>query len=970
MQPKERVFLGWDGPCLPRAARWLVERYGTDLGAVTVVTSGGRAGRRLLELLVEVVEPRALTPPRILTPGSLPEQLYGIDPHPGAKAEGRVEGLRALLIRAYALRHAEAARLEQVVPNPPRPDDLMGWLALARELEVLQAQLAAEGLRMGDVPDRCRQRTDFPEEERWLALAELQAAYERTLADLGLRDIHTARFDAVEQRCCTTACDIVLVGVAEIGKLVRAMLEQVADRVSVLVHAPAEEADHFDAFGTVNVEHWSQRKLNLDESQLLVVDRPRDQAAAVAAAIRAYQAQAEKRGAALLSADQITVGLGDAALGPMVQRVLELAGVPARLAEGRPLSQSPPALLLDALARFLESRRLDDFAALARHADIERYVPHAGSPGRKAPLNLSLMDGYAGEHLQEQLRERWLGDDGPVHDMLGNLYHAVTALAPDDVGAGFSEAGPATPSQCPTRKLPRWSAAIGEVLRKAYGHRELQRHDVDDARLIRAIEALGKALRELAALPADEPTVADVTFPQAIHLALEQLETNPSTDDSGEPAVELLGWLELHLDDAPLLIVTGFNEGMIPQSLTSDAFLPDSVRKALGLTDNQRRYARDLMMLTTILHGGKHVRLIAGRRGHDDNPLMPSRLALACDDRKLAPWITTFYSAEPDVKPPTLLLEPAEHSRFLIPLPELPQPWPQSFASMRVTAFRAYIQCPYRFYLEHVLKLQPQEDGQVELDGMGMGNLIHAVLYDFGTSDRGQSGDPRSIAEFLNSRLDRRVEQQFGRHPRMAIRIQHEMMRRRLEAWATWQAKRRAQGWTIMPDLLEQLVESQLDVDGKPFTIRGKVDRVDRHKEHGWQILDYKTGDKAQSPEATHRMGPKDAKQWVDLQLPLYHAFADKLGLDGTVNLGYVNLPKKLEEVGLVPATWSAQEIESAMERARGIIRDIRRSVFWPPAPPPTYDDGFEAICMDACLLREQVIRSLTTQRPAEAPTP
>ena len=78
--------------------------------------------------------------------------------------------------------------------------------------------------------------------------------------------------------------------------------------------------------------------------------------------------------------------------------------------------------------------------------------------------------------------------------------------------------------------------------------------------------------------------------------------------------MELLDWLELPLDDAPVVMLTGFNEGLFPESVQGHAFLPDALRTRLGLIDNRRRFARDAYRLTTVLHSKESVRLIAGRR--------------------------------------------------------------------------------------------------------------------------------------------------------------------------------------------------------------------------------------------------------------------------------------------------------------------------------------------------------------------
>ena len=58
--PSTSTSRSWDGPALPRAATILAEEYagpeGLDLRGVVVVTPGARAGRRLVELLLEQAE--------------------------------------------------------------------------------------------------------------------------------------------------------------------------------------------------------------------------------------------------------------------------------------------------------------------------------------------------------------------------------------------------------------------------------------------------------------------------------------------------------------------------------------------------------------------------------------------------------------------------------------------------------------------------------------------------------------------------------------------------------------------------------------------------------------------------------------------------------------------------------------------------------------------------------------------------
>src|SRR5262245_58199180 len=143
--PIRREFLDWRQPALAAAAEFLrggYERDGQlDLSGVIVVVPAGRAGRRLLEILVDLTDRRkvAFTPPRIVTPDAFPELLY-VPKLPFA------DELTQQLAWTDALRSAPPAVVAPVLPIPPPRDDLPRWLAIAQTLQRLHLELAADGL--------------------------------------------------------------------------------------------------------------------------------------------------------------------------------------------------------------------------------------------------------------------------------------------------------------------------------------------------------------------------------------------------------------------------------------------------------------------------------------------------------------------------------------------------------------------------------------------------------------------------------------------------------------------------------------------------------------------------------------------------------------------------------------------------------------------------------------------------------
>ena len=180
-----------------------------------------------------------------------------------------------------------------------------------------------------------------------------------------------------------------------------------------------------------------------------------------------------------------------------------------------------------------------------------------------------------------------------------------------------------------------------------------------------------------------------------------------------QAAIELLGWLELPLDDAPALIVTGFNEGCVPVAQQDALFVPEALRRHLGLPDQSQRYARDAYNLAMLAASRTHLTLIAGRRTPAQEVLLPSRLLFTCEETPLlSRTLAAFAPQRCSPRPPALLriLQPGQvQARF--PMPR-PGPLGEPVVSMRVTAFRDYLACPYRYYLQHHLKLQSIDTGR------------------------------------------------------------------------------------------------------------------------------------------------------------------------------------------------------------------------------------------------------------------
>ncbi len=951
-----RHFLDWNKPALTAAADYLISRFASgdqlDMSKVILVFPGRRAARRMLELLVQRGGEKwpALIPPRMVTFTHFPEMLYP------QKAQ-LADDLTQLLVWRKALFAVPAREIKAALPQRPSEDSVPAWLALCESLRKQHNELAADGLEFDEVFEKLAKDGNFEEAARWEALRRIQSEYLMQMDALKLWDRQAARLIAVDQNECRTDCDIILIGTVDMNRIIRKMLDQVSDRVTALIHAPESEADSFDEHGCVKPDVWETRALNVKLEATRITGTPIEQARTAMQELAAHNG--------LYRADDITIGVADDTMVPTLLQAMADAGVAGQWPVGMYVSETRPFRLLQAVALHVASARDEmpsDFATLSdlvRHPDVTEWILYhlTESLSDEDAYNgragwLSALDQYIAEHLQ--ITPGAMLGKAPRRLLVAEVCRAVESLlrclVPDSYTAESARsavgrvhadkkrnprqrtfadmeslAEASLTSQLEKRRpLSEWAEGAVRVLATIYRDRELHSESAADRGIVQCVTKLQDLNEQLQKIPVSVLPLCSAS--QAIHLLLKQIADQIIPPEANDSAIEMLGWLELTLDDSPFLILTGFNEGKVPESMNSDAFMPNSLRTKLDLTDNRRRYARDAYALTSILHSRRKTVLIKGRTDVQGNPLAPSRLWFAADPDSIPERVKRFY--EPGYSPANdstqrdiPAAEPAEvlprMSGFVVPCPTDVPAAPEEIA---VTAFREYMQCPYRYFLRGELKLRSIEDDVRELTAPAFGSLMHDVLKRFGESSFKESTTVEAIETFLLQELHREALGRFGQTRSATVSVQLKMLESRLSAFAKWQADNRREGWRIVHT--EQKLECAdfSDIHGRPVKLIGRVDRIDHHKEKGeWRVLDYKTSENADPPNRTHRS--KDT--WIDLQLPLYRLLVRSLEIKRNVQLGYVLLPGDLTKVGIQLADWSDVELGEAEQLARGIAADI-----------------------------------------------
>jgi hypothetical protein len=186
------------------------------------------------------------------------------------------------------------------------------------------------------------------------------------------------------------------------------------------------------------------------------------------------------------------------------------------------------------------------------------------------------------------------------------------------------------------------------------------------------------------------------------------------------------------------------------------------------------------------------------------------------------------------------------------------------------SALEELARCPYRYFLRHVVRLDPPEEPEeaLALSPAELGEIAHDILRRLGRDAAAGKGwgDPSTAARSSVARFSR--ENPTGLPGLFRIRCRG--VERDVARLVAWERRREVErpGWRV------DRIEEAFSLPAAPLypALRGRVDRIDRGPAGEARVIDYKYRDPARG-----EIPPDWIRHGLSHQVPVYLAFAASL---------------------------------------------------------------------------------------------
>ncbi|QFU17933.1 double-strand break repair protein AddB [Microvirga thermotolerans] len=390
----------------------------------------------------------------------------------------------------------------------------------------------------------------------------------------------------------------------------------------------------------------------------------------------------------------------------------------------------------------------------------------------------------------------------------------------------------------------------------------------------------------------DQPLQGRFADYPAFFTALARQQTLSPSPRSTHRRLKIFGLLEARLLSVDRVVLGGLDEGTWPPRTVTDSFLNRPMRARIGLAPPERRIGQTAHDFVQAL--GTHDVIVTRAQKRDGAPMVPSRFLQrikAFAGRNA--WERMVRAGERY----RLLARSLDAAGPAAPLMRpRPMPDPALFPrSLSVTEIETLLRDPYSIFARHILKLDALDAVAVAPGAADRGTIIHEVLGTFAAAY------PRALpALALEDLLDRGARAFAGIEEAFPELYAEWWPRftRLAAAFVEWERNRRADIAEVYPEQPGAL--SIPLADGSVFTLRARADRIERRRDGGFAIVDFKTG---QPPGIREVYAGFSPQLTLEAMMLMKGAFKDVPAAKETPDLVYVQTtggrePIKVREIG------------------------------------------------------------------------
>lgn len=318
------------------------------------------------------------------------------------------------------------------------------------------------------------------------------------------------------------------------------------------------------------------------------------------------------------------------------------------------------------------------------------------------------------------------------------------------------------------------------------------------------------------------------------------LQPKPAKEDS----VKVIGILDTRGIRSDYIFFGGLSDGDYPHKQKQEMIIPDRIRKMLNLMHFEKRIEVQRLHYFRLIEQSEKDTFLSYPAQDKDRLILPSNFLPEAEGSSKTAHIDVkdmqFSAEESQIK------EGGKGKKELAGFGEIifkdsvrektvPYGILKEDGFINVTALDKYIDCPFIYYLEEVLRATPMEEPAYELDSATLGNIMHDVMKDtFKTGIKNLKNLKECIINSLENKLK---DQNIGL-------FWKDFIRQRVNLIAGSVIKEEEKLFERFNEIVFVEKKEKIElVEGK-LKVKGRIDRVDAGGKK-FIIIDYKTGKSA-----------------------------------------------------------------------------------------------------------------------------